>query len=50
MFMDYIMYQDVAQVVDMQMMLQGLELCFCKSRSSFEKLSFPTPDKSTDRT
>jgi hypothetical protein len=36
MFMDYITYQGVAQVVAKQMMLQDLERCFCKSHSSLE--------------
>jgi hypothetical protein len=36
MFMDYITYQGVAQVVAKQMMLQDLERRFCKSRSSLE--------------
>jgi hypothetical protein len=44
MFMDYITYQGVAQVVAKQMMLQDLEHCFCKSHSSLEKFGFPTPD------
>jgi hypothetical protein len=44
MFMDYITYQGVAQVVAKQMMLQDLERCFCKSHSSLEKFGFPTPD------
>jgi hypothetical protein len=37
MFMDYITYQGVPQVVAKQMMLQNLECCFCKSHSSLEK-------------
>jgi hypothetical protein len=45
MFMDYITYQGVAQVVAKQMMLQDLEHCFSKSHSPLEKLGFPTPDK-----
>ncbi len=44
MFMDYITYQGVAQVVTKQMMLQDLERCFCKSHSSLETFGFPTPD------
>jgi hypothetical protein len=44
MFMDYITYQGVPQVVAEQMMLQDLERCFCKSHSSLEKFVFPTPD------
>jgi hypothetical protein len=45
MFMDYITYQGVAQVVVAeQMMLQDLERCFCKSHSSLKKSGFPTPD------
>jgi hypothetical protein len=36
MFMDYIMYQGVPQVVAKQMMLQDLERCFCKSHSSLK--------------
>ncbi len=44
MFMDYITYQGVPQVVAKQMMLQNLECCFCKSHSSLEKFGFPTPD------
>jgi hypothetical protein len=44
MFMDYIMYQGVAQVVAKQMMLQDLENCFRRSHSSLEKFGFPTPD------
>jgi hypothetical protein len=43
-FMDYIMYQGVAQVIAKQMMLQDLERCFCKSHSSLEKIGCPTPD------
>jgi hypothetical protein len=39
MFMDYITYQGVAQVVAKQMMLRDLEHCFCKSHSSLEKLA-----------
>jgi hypothetical protein len=31
-------------VVAEQMMLQDLELCFCKSHSSLENFGFPTPD------
>jgi hypothetical protein len=45
MFMDYITYQGVAQVVTKQMMLQDLELLFHKSHSSLEKFGFPTPDR-----
>jgi hypothetical protein len=45
MFMDYITYQGVPQVVAKQMMLQDLEHCFCKSHSSLEKNGFPTPDR-----
>ncbi len=44
MFMDYITYQGVPQVVAKQMMLHDLERCFCKSHSSLEKFGFPTPD------
>jgi hypothetical protein len=44
MFMDYIMYQGVPQVVAKQMMLQDLERCFCKGHSSLEKFGFPRPD------
>jgi hypothetical protein len=44
MFMDYITYQGVAQVVAEQMMLQDLECHFCMSHSSLEKIGFPTPD------
>jgi hypothetical protein len=44
MFMDYITYQGVPQVVAKQMMLQDLERCFRKSHSSLEKFGFPTPD------
>jgi hypothetical protein len=44
MFMDYITYQGVPQVVAKQMMLQDLEPCFCKSQSSLENFGFPTPD------
>jgi hypothetical protein len=44
MFMDYITYQGVPQVVAEQMILQDLEHCFCKSHSSLEKFGFPTPD------
>jgi hypothetical protein len=43
MFMEYIMYQGVPQVVAKQMMLQDLEHCFCKSHSSLENFDFPTP-------
>jgi hypothetical protein len=45
MFMDYITYQGVPQVVAKQMMLQDLERCFRKSHSSLEKFGFPTPDR-----
>jgi hypothetical protein len=44
MFMDYITYQGVPQVVAEQMMLQDLEHQFCKSHSSLENFGFPTPD------
>jgi hypothetical protein len=44
MFMDYITYQGVPQVVAEQMMVQDLERCFRKSHSSLEKFGFPTPD------
>jgi hypothetical protein len=44
MFMGYITYQGVAQVVAEQMLLQNLERCFRKSHSSLEKIGFPTPD------
>jgi hypothetical protein len=44
MFMDYITYQGVSQVVAKQMMLQDLERRFCKSHSSLENFGFPTPD------
>jgi hypothetical protein len=44
MFMDYIMYQGVPQVVAKQMMLQDIEHCFCKRHSSLEKFGFSTPD------
>jgi hypothetical protein len=44
MFMDYITYQGVPEVVAKQMMLQDLEHRFCKSHSSLEKFGFPTPD------
>jgi hypothetical protein len=44
MFMDYITYQGVPQVVAAQMMLQDLERRVCKSHSSLEKFGFPTPD------
>ncbi len=44
MFIDYITYQGVPQVVAEQMMLQDLEHCFRKSHSSLEKFGFPTPD------
>ncbi len=43
MFMDYITYQGVTQDVAEQMMLQDLERLFQKSRSSLEKIGFPTP-------
>jgi hypothetical protein len=45
MFIDYITYQGVAQVVAEQMMLQDLERCFCKSHLSLDKFGFPTPDR-----
>ncbi len=45
MFMDYIMYQGVPQVVAEQMMLQDLECHFCKSHSTLENFGFPTPDR-----
>ncbi len=44
MFVDYITYQGVPQVVAEQMMLQDLEHHFCKSHSSLEIFGFPTPD------
>jgi hypothetical protein len=44
MFMDYITYQGVLQVVAKQLMLQDLECHFCKSHSSLEKFGFLTPD------
>jgi hypothetical protein len=44
MFMDYITYQGVAQVVAKKMMLQDLEHRFCKSHSSLENFGFPTPE------
>jgi hypothetical protein len=44
MFMNYIKYQGVAQVVAEQMMLQDLEHCFRKSHSSLIKFGFPTTD------
>jgi hypothetical protein len=44
MFMDYITYQGVPQVVAEQMMLQDFERCFRKSHSSSEKNGFSTPD------
>jgi hypothetical protein len=44
MFMDYIKYQGVAQVVAKQMMLQDPERCFCKNHSSLENFGLPTPD------
>jgi hypothetical protein len=43
-FMDYITYQGVSQVVAKQMMLQDLERHFCKSHSSLENFGFPTTD------
>jgi hypothetical protein len=43
MFMDYITYQGVAQVVAKQMMLQYLKRHFHKSHSLFEKIDLPTP-------
>ncbi len=45
MFMAYITYQGVAQVVAKQMMLQDLERSFCKSHSSLVKFGIPTPDR-----
>jgi hypothetical protein len=45
MFMDYITYQGVPQMVAKQMMLQDLEHCFRKSHLSLEKNGFPTPDR-----
>jgi hypothetical protein len=44
MFMDYITYQGVAQVVAKQIILQDLERCFCKSHSSLEKFGFSIPE------
>ncbi len=44
MFMDYITYKVVPQLVAKQMMLQDLEHLFCKSHSSLENFGFPTPD------
>jgi hypothetical protein len=44
MFMDYIRYQSVAQVVAEQMMLQDLEHCFHMSHSSLKNFGFPTHD------
>jgi hypothetical protein len=45
MFMDYITYQGVPQVVAKQMMLQDQERHFCKYHSSLENFGFPTPDR-----
>jgi hypothetical protein len=44
MFMDYITYKGVPQVVAKQMMLQDLECRFRKSDSSLEKFGFTAPD------
>jgi hypothetical protein len=44
MSMDYITYQGVTQDVAEQLMLQDLERLFRKSRSSLEKIGFPTPN------
>jgi hypothetical protein len=44
MFMDYITYSGVPELIAEQMMLQDSERCFCKSHSSLEKFGFPVPD------
>jgi hypothetical protein len=44
MFMDYITYSGVPELIAEQMMLQDLERCICKSHSSLEKFDFPVPD------
>jgi hypothetical protein len=41
MFMDYITYQGVPQVVAEQMMLQDLERCFCKESFIIGNICFP---------
>ncbi len=44
MFMDYITYSGVPELIAEQMMLQDLECCFRKSHSLLEKFGFPVPD------
>jgi len=44
MFMDYITYRGVPELIAEQMMLQDLERCFRKSHSSLRKYGFPVPD------
>ncbi len=44
MFMDYVTYSGVPELIAEQMMLQDLERCFCKSHSSLEKFGFPVSD------
>jgi len=44
MFMDYITYSGVPELIAEQMMLQDLERRFCKSHSSLRKYGFPVPD------
>ncbi len=45
MYQDYITYQHQTVEVAQQMMLQDLEKCFHKSRSSLKKFSFPAPHR-----
>ena len=44
MFMDYITYRGVPELIAEQMMLQDLERHFRKSHSSLRKYGFPVPD------
>jgi hypothetical protein len=43
MFIDYIMNNNVPELIAEQMMLQDLEHCFCKSHSLLKKIGFPVP-------
>jgi hypothetical protein len=45
MYQDHITYQHQTVEVAQQMMLQDLEKCFHKSRSSLKKNGFPAPDR-----
>jgi hypothetical protein len=45
MYQDYITYQHQMVEVAQQMMLQDLEKCFRKSRSSLKFFGLPAPDR-----